>query len=330
METKQVKRGGFTIVELLTVMAVIAVLIGLLIPALSLVKDNAKEIQQSAQFHAIDVGLELYKSEYGVYPESHDNLGSSTPAAVPPLADDSANYGGAQKLAEALVGWDLLGYHPKSGFRSDGENYFPASGSFTAGYEFVYDTTNGLDVGSYTEASAEENIKARTGPFLDLENANAYTMYNVYGTEAASGGFNEDNIVLCDVYAKQRTSGEKTGMPILYFRANTNYTFQNYYGDGGSLGDTDYTNDVYNFDDNGNLIYLQTAESVPQDHEIMRGQNNDEYENFEKIVVNEQVVNTSGIYRPYRANSYILISAGKDGNYGTADDVMNFGRDTKE
>jgi hypothetical protein len=28
--------------------------------------------------------------------------------------------------------------------------------------------------------------------------------------------------------------------------------------------------------------------------------------------------------RPYRRDSYILISAGYDGLYGTADDVLNF------
>ena len=30
------------------------------------------------------------------------------------------------------------------------------------------------------------------------------------------------------------------------------------------------------------------------------------------------------IKRPYRAQSYILISAGKDGLYGTSDDITNF------
>ena len=32
------------------------------------------------------------------------------------------------------------------------------------------------------------------------------------------------------------------------------------------------------------------------------------------------------IERPYRAHSYILISAGVDGLYGTGDDVFNFTR----
>jgi len=32
----------------------------------------------------------------------------------------------------------------------------------------------------------------------------------------------------------------------------------------------------------------------------------------------------SGIVWPYRPDSYILISAGADGYYGTADDITNF------
>ena len=64
-ENQIVERAGFTIVELLTVMAVIAILIGLLVPALGLVNNAAKDLQQKAQFHGIKVGLELFKTEFG-------------------------------------------------------------------------------------------------------------------------------------------------------------------------------------------------------------------------------------------------------------------------
>ena len=110
------KTSGFTIVELLTVMAVIAVLIGLLVPALNKVKDSAKEIKQLSQFRAIDVGLEIFKKDFGNYPESNDN----SLAPVNPI--DNTIYCGANKLAEAMVGWDLLGFHPKSGLTATGQN----------------------------------------------------------------------------------------------------------------------------------------------------------------------------------------------------------------
>lgn len=323
---------GFTIVELLTVMAVIAVLIGLLIPALGLVKDHAKEIQQRAQFHSLDVALEMFKSEFGAYPDSFDNFN----IANTETSYENVYYCGAEKLAEALVGWDLLGVHPKSGFRSDGENYFAAN----TGYLPVYNTTagaaGGLKVGAapnwvYYEADGAANVKARKGPMIDLENANAFRMQDVYGTNTTS--FNPNNIVLCDVFARKRTSAAKTGMPILYFKARTNFQFQ----DTTTVDAAGNNDDIYLYDDNAWLIALGTAEAVPQLHEFEVVGIQTNYEKFEQAILNTQVkeatmttANPLGIKRPYRADSYIMISAGKDGNYGTADDLYNFQKGVSE
>ncbi|MEN6307379.1 MAG: prepilin-type N-terminal cleavage/methylation domain-containing protein [Anaerohalosphaeraceae bacterium] len=318
---------GFTIVEMLTVMGIIAILIGLLIPALNQVKDYSRQVQQKSQFHSIDVALELFKTDFGAYPDSYDNRGVSTPSPVAPLQQDTANYGGAQKLAEALVGWDLLGFHPRSGLRSDGYNYFQ-NPTFNS-YAWVYNTTQGLQAGTESEKSAEENIKIRK-KYIDMENANAYRMQDVYNTNLANGGgsFLATNYVLCDVYAKNRTSGKKTGMPILYFKARINYTLQNY------TLDSNYQNDIYNYDDNRALVRLGTTDVTPAQHEleIISGTvAADAYGNFENMILNKQVqqstvtaANADGIYRPYRADSYILVSAGKDELYGTADDIFNF------
>ncbi|MHC4524356.1 MAG: type II secretion system protein, partial [Planctomycetota bacterium] len=155
---KRTSKKGFTIVELLTVMGVIAVLIGLLVPALALVKEHASRLQQRAQFHGIDVGLEIYKNEFGSYPESDDNV---------PLKE-AINYCGANKLAEAMVGWDLLGFHPKSGYRSDGTNDLNGDGTYT----LMYNPTGGIPFGaegSYEETAAE-NLQNRE-VFVDMENA---------------------------------------------------------------------------------------------------------------------------------------------------------------
>ena len=42
---------------------------------------------------------------------------------------------------------------------------------------------------------------------------------------------------------------------------------------------------------------------------------------FYKNTQSDQITTTR---RPYRADQYILISAGPDGEYGTADDICNF------
>ena len=45
--------------------------------------------------------------------------------------------------------------------------------------------------------------------------------------------------------------------------------------------------------------------------------------NFYDNIFNE---NITAVDRPYRSESYILLSAGFDGEYGTEDDVFNFER----
>ncbi len=100
-------KTGFTIVELLTVMSIIVILIGLLVPALTMAKRYATDVKQRAQFHGIAVAMQLFNAEFEGYPES-DRLDA-----------DGLRYCGAMKLCEAMVGQDLLGYHLDSVFRSD-------------------------------------------------------------------------------------------------------------------------------------------------------------------------------------------------------------------
>ncbi|MHC4194048.1 MAG: DUF1559 domain-containing protein, partial [Planctomycetota bacterium] len=54
------RRAAFTIVELLTVMSVIIILIGILVPGLTALKRYAWDVTQRQQFHAMDVALEAF------------------------------------------------------------------------------------------------------------------------------------------------------------------------------------------------------------------------------------------------------------------------------
>jgi hypothetical protein len=295
-------------------MGVIAILIGLLVPALNLVRDFAEEVEQKAQFHTLEVAIEMFSTAYGSYPPSKDN------AEIPVHLRDATPYGGAQKLSEALVGWDLIGFHPKSDFRSDG-TFSHINGADTLIHDapaYHMEPPDYLGDGNPAFAeTAAENIKART-PFMELENANAYKMEDVYGA-ANIGSFNADSFVICDEYAKKRSTGKKTGMPILYWRANTNITIQDSTADpdidGSAIND-----DIYNMADNYAMLQLITAEQDPSTPRM------DTDLEFDQFINNDDVPTT--INRPYRAQSYILVSAGKDGYYGTADDVTNF--DKKE
>ncbi len=61
-------RAAFTLIELLTVIAIIAVLMGLLFPAISGVKDTAKKAQAKNDVTGIVNAVKAYYTEYGMYP----------------------------------------------------------------------------------------------------------------------------------------------------------------------------------------------------------------------------------------------------------------------
>ena len=324
---KSIMGKGFTIVELLTVMGVIAILIGLLVPALNLVKDYSKEIQQRAQFHSLDVALEMYKTEFGSYPPSGEN---ELDAPDPTLGVDSGYYGGANKLAEAMVGLDSLGFHPTSAFRADGQavrdESVPPAVPNLQGFDVYHAATDDLPWGE----TADENVQARKGPFIDLENANAFEMQDVYDS-ADLGSFDVASLVLCDVFtAKRPHSSKKTGMPVLYYKARSGYTQQDSTDAGGTV------DDIYRYSDNYYLLELGIPGETNMYHALADGvlggggttsgaiDNANDLEDFDNMIRNEQV---TAVRRPYRADSYILVSAGKDGVYGTPDDLFNFKKD---
>jgi len=287
------KKAAFTIVELLTVMSIIVILIGLLVPALNKVKQYATNVKQKAQFHSIDAALELFSSQFDGYPDSSYN---------PPGATGQYGYCGAQKLCEAMMGQDLMGFHPDSVFRSDG----------TA----VRTLADGSpeQVPLYTKGT----ITARPGAFLPLENANAYPLRELYGELSDLNSF---HFVLCDVYKRvtNTRTGKKIGMPVLYYKADTSMQSHD-------LLNPNNPDNIYDWTDNAVLLGLGMPWDPDRPHRLLRfdGDESNEPEpegmRFYWNIWNEKVA----ISRPYRADSYILISAGWDGEFGTADDICNF------
>ncbi len=285
------KKTAFTIIELLTVMSIIIILIGLLVPSLNMVKRYAKEVRQRAQFHSIDSALELFS-------------GNSGWDGYPPSDEAGDHYCGAMKLCEAMVGQDLMGFHPNSRFLAD----------CTDGTNKLYDNN---PVGSTLYPDAATNLKARKGPYLQTDSANAYRLVQLYGTEN-TGDFHEDLFVLCDVYnrVKNQDTGKGVGMPILYYKANTANTIH----DPNTSALPTVGNDqgqIYNYLDNDELVALGLPWNTADTHPL-----NGTTTNFYTITKDKRINIVTG--RPYRPDSYILISAGFDGIYGTDDDVFNF------
>ncbi len=330
------KAKGFTIVELLTVMGVIVVLISLLLPALSMVRDFSREIQQKAQFHSIEVGVGMYENDFGSLPPSADNYDSKRAEGLPKYNGTNCtaadSYTGAMKLAEAMVGMDMLGFHPNSGFYANGVNrvrYTNAAGTIVQTDEQIYRADQDTNF-----QTMEENLDSRKGPYVDLENANAFRLGKVYN---GIGNFSAPSyipnvsaadgpLVLCDVFSIKRHSGEKTGTPVLYFKARTRFSRQD--KDHGETTNDDYEDDeddIYNIADNVNILDLGVANEANTKHPVIE-QSTDGFgiDQFEKMIVNNKI---ASIKRPYRASSFILWSAGKDGLYGTSDDIFNFDKD---
>jgi prepilin-type N-terminal cleavage/methylation domain-containing protein len=308
------KNKGFTVTEVLTAVAIVALLIGILLPALTYVRNTAKGTMQKAQINTIEMALTAFRNDYGDYPPS-DGWYYSSPTDY---IGDPLNYCGAQKLAEALLGWDLLGFHPKSAWSADGTD-----GGGTA----VYDSTN------------EVNLRERKGPYLELANANAFLLGitaehdGLFTIPPSSNPLNSDTYVLCDVFSVKKitlANGEtaKAGTPILYYKANTSskQLINNFLA---------FRTNIYNIRDNTRLVGLGKVKvKVTDDTKVhplldsnvfygdpMANPPLIGYIQDPKIVIDPS--DPTKLW-PYRPDSYILISAGADGLYGTADDITNF------
>ena len=70
------RRSAFTLIELLTVISIIAILMAMTIAIISYAQDKAAEEKTKSVMIAVKAGLERYKDEYGEYPEPAENSGS--------------------------------------------------------------------------------------------------------------------------------------------------------------------------------------------------------------------------------------------------------------
>jgi len=302
------RTSGLTVIEILVVVGIIALLVGLLLPAVQTVQKMAKETKQKAQFTSIELGLAAFRSDYGDYPPSS--------WWNPTLPGGRQDYCGAQKLAEALLGWDLLGFHPDSAWRADG-----------------LDRNNGPATYDPLKANpASVTLDKRRGRYVEAEIVNPFML-------SWSGGGAQDGLfvtaqplaartyVLCDVFSVgdrkiQMPDGKMVspGTPILYFRANV----------ASKLHDPAAADaSIYCARDNAPLVGLgRVADGLKpanlrRQHQFLPDLVAPGFQYFYESIRDPRVQARPW---PYRPDSYLLISAGADGLYGTDDDIRNFGR----
>jgi len=70
-------RGGFTLVELLTVIAIILLLASLVIGGMLLSKEKQRQEKAKVQVHLLSNALEQYKADNGSYPDSTSGTGEN-------------------------------------------------------------------------------------------------------------------------------------------------------------------------------------------------------------------------------------------------------------
>ncbi len=304
MKTKTPKSSkAFTLIELLVVISIIAMLAAILAPGMRIMVRTAKDLKQKSRFHSMEVGLEFYSKDFDGYPPS-----KYVPAGDNP--NTTGNVEGAQHLAEALVGRDMKGVDARTQFYANAE---PAN--------------------IYTDQ--DQSINKRKGPYVEFEEMAIFELREIYGTGNTGDLFEStddySSPVFVDVYNHKKITvidsegnsvNVKVGTPILYFNADENvkafrtqgqpYTWDNF---------KDWT---YDYTDNMDYFDLTPLKNADKQHNFAEsftkgGKNGIEL--FYEDITNDEI---SQYYAPYKPKSFILMSAGYDGIFGTKDDVTNY------
>ncbi len=347
--TNRTNRKGFTLIELMVVIGIIAVLAGLLIPAFSAVTTSAGNVATQATISVLERGLESYRGELalgGVYPPSHSdnplNILGHIQIKNPLLENADATVDGitgANLLVYALSGADQLGTPGFNDINNDGT--------------WWDDLTSDPGAGGAYELSAEdrEPLVARYPgvgvTFVDEPTQNGIRTFE----QLEKDGIIPDPGDLLTGVPEQPMFTDKWSRPILYYRANRGGR-RMITDPGGDLGVYDHRdNGVITGTNSGGMSGLSGIDFGPGEngtenrlHSIGWTElpvadpdrdNNGVQDIVSQPTYNETmerfILNTSVTQRnePVNRDSFLLISAGVDAIYGTSDDIVNWTREQR-
>jgi len=345
---RSLRRAAFSLVELLTVIFIISLLIAILIPSLNGARNAAKKTSTGANINAIKVALETFRTDnerdfpqtHG-YPPSfaHPKIGSYAFSAFqgefPFLSGNPVVYG-AHWLPAMLLGRDGFGYINRSSvpevgtLRNDPDKWYqPVPPGLT-------------------------RMIDRQPLYMDIANLKLVPTYELGGSRNDEFFQNwtwtpnpGDNMI---EPSELPVITDPFGQPILYYAANNNGRITNMledernvagvYGQGGppvyfhqdnrgftGTGNT-LTDRGWDFTGQHTIAFsgaMATAVDGPGGIEEMNMG-----ETFAKYILDKKAFRAlaprakNSPLRPMNPDSYLLISGGVDGRYGTRDDVTNF------
>jgi hypothetical protein len=135
------------------------------------------------------------------------------------------------------------------------------------------------------------------------------------------------NYVICDVFGVKKltiprsttqTVTATAGTPVLYYKANTNFKMFTCFPKDAPIS-------IYNYTDNIRLINLGILPNATKSHTLSTAIDEAYFCKPEYKIADPRVpVLPTGERWPNRPDTYILLSAGADHEFGTNDDILNF------
>jgi len=330
--------AAFTLVELLTVIAIISLLIGVLVPAFSTSRAQAKAATSRAQIRTLEQSCNLFQNDNGGVPQSR----GPNPFEYDGSGSTDVNLTGAQWLALQLSGFDRSGWVKPILANDSGSN--PGDGD---GKIDMDDWRDWYDV-------SPQRDYTRFGPYVESDPKIFETPNTYVETHSAAApvpapmqlGSNDWGNGRCAFYV------DGFGFPILYYAATPQVNEPFTTGTPGSRmtvgrfdqsdnafitgsdtddGRTSYTGEGWDFAGAG--VGVSGAGGFYHPLGIF-GYEKDQTEfpepaSFAGVLSDPQIYsstqrNNRGKIWPYKADSFLLISPGKDGLFGTTDDIRNF------
>ncbi len=346
--------AAFTLIELLTVIFIISLLIGILIPSINAARNAAKKATTLKLVKSIEIGLEMFRDDNesdfrltGGYPPSFSHPPIPGFTFQPhlgqfPFDEDSEGSPptvyGAHWLPAMLMGVDNLGYIKRSSvprknnIRTEPWRWYAAD-PFGTGVVLGDRQPLYLDPGNI-KTKPTDRLPGRppaTGGalFPDWDKmktlpviVDSFDQPVLYYVASAHG--RATNMVGAKHIKNNNYTGsadQDKGIPFYFHQDNEGFT-------GTSSDPEDAAQLGWDFGSRPKGHAVGTAGELVTPDRIVQPENRD---TFARYIVDRKMYTRAADpatkpeapLKPVNAKSFLLITAGPDGRYGTADDVSN-------